>query len=101
MPLFNDVCTLITKTYTSDALGQEIATETSEDIFCNVKSVPQNEFFKTARQGIKAKYVLIVRQVDYSDQIKVSYNNHIYHVYRTYMTDNENIELYVEEKGGN
>ena len=96
---FSDVVSLVTTTYAKDELGQEIGTDTLETVFCNVKSIPQNEFFNTAKQNIKACYVLIVKQCDYSNQTKVIYNSNTYHVYRTYMIDNENIELYVEEKG--
>lgn len=99
MSNFNDVVNLVTTTYTTDDLGQEIGTDATELVFCNVKSIPQNEFFKTAKQGIRAAYVFIVKQCDYNNQLKVIYNYNTYHVYRTYMIDNENIELYVEEKG--
>ena len=98
--MFNDVLELLTITYTVDALGQQLPQETAETIFCRLKSIPSQEYFNTAKQGIKSRYIFIVKQCDYNDQIKVRYKNKIYHVYRTYEIDREEIELYVEIKGG-
>lgn len=100
MKFFSDVVQLVNTTYTNDDVGQKIGTDTMTTVFCDVRSIPQSEYFNTAKQNIKACYVLIVKQCDYNNQMKVVYNSKPYHVYRTYMTTDECIELYVEEKGG-
>lgn len=74
-----------------------IATE----VFCDVKSITQTEWFEAGRNGIQhPEFVFIINRNEYSGQRVVLYNGQLYGIYRTYAGKNENLELYVEAKGG-
>ncbi|ARW38101.1 MULTISPECIES: phage head closure protein [Bacillus] len=81
-----------------DDLGQEIEKEVPRQVFCDRKSIPQNEFFQAGISGIKAAHMFEVSTLDYQDETKVRYNDKIYYVYRVYEKANERVELYCEVK---
>lgn len=91
---------LIGLTYTLDALKQEVATESRRTVFCNITSVSGSEFLDAGRSGIKAEYRATMFKYDYENEKIVELNNKRYGVYRTYETNNDMIELYLEEKAG-
>lgn len=73
----------------------------STEVFCDVKSITQTEWFEAGRNGIQhPEFVFIINRNEYSGQRVVLYNGQLYGVYRTYAGKNENLELYVEAKGG-
>ena len=92
---FNDVIKLIQVTLTLDEINQEIEEITEKTVFADRQSIPQTEFFQAGRDGIRASFRFVINTLDYSNETKVSYNNEIYHVYRTY-EKGDFIELYVE-----
>ncbi|QKE71874.1 phage head closure protein [Arthrobacter citreus] len=80
-----------------DELGQTEETVTFDrQVFCQKKSIPQNEFFQAGQSGIKSSFIFIVNTHDYQDEGNLQYKGKTYHVYRTYERPDETIELYVE-----
>ncbi|WAT79639.1 phage head closure protein [Bacillus safensis] len=99
--IFSDVIELIkTSAPVEDELGQLIDVEMRRQVFCERKSVPQNEFFQAGISGKKAAHVFEVHKFDYQEELKVSYKNKVYHIYRTYEKSDEKIELYCEVRAG-
>lgn len=96
----SDVINLISITQTQDEYGQWVDTPTSKQVFCQVESVGQREFFEAGRNGLNPQYKFTMFVGDYSDESLVEYNGKRYSVYRTYLTKTDKIELYVERKGG-
>lgn len=96
----SDIITLITQTRTQDDYGVWVSTETTSDIYAQVESVSQSEFFEGGRNGLNPAYKFTIYGFEYSGQTIVSYNNERFGVYRTYQTKNDMLELYVERKGG-
>lgn len=96
----SDIITLITQTRTQDDYGVWAATETTSDIYAQVESVSQSEFFEGGRNGLNPAYKFTIYGFEYGGQAIVSYNNERFGVYRTYQTKNDMLELYVERKGG-
>lgn len=96
----SDVITLVTLTRTQDAYGIWRATESSKQIFCQVDSVSQSEFFEAGRNGLNPEYRFTVFFGDYADEPIVIYKGNRYSVYRTYLRRDDRLELYVERKGG-
>lgn len=92
--------TLITETYTTDAIGQISATETTKDIIAEVRSVSRSEFMEGKQDGLSPSYVFRVSVFGYSGQKILSYNSERFAIYRTYETDDNYIELYTELKVG-
>lgn len=96
----SNVVTLISETYTADSIGQMIATEVPSDVYCNVASVSQTEWFQGGQNGLKPEYKVTMFAPDYNDQKLVEFNGIRYGVYRTYLRTDELLELYLERKTG-
>ena len=76
-------------------------TEKVTEVFCDVKSITQTEWFEAGRIGIEhPAFIFIINRNEYDNQQIVEYRGQRYGVYRTYMAKNENLELYCEAKGG-
>lgn len=93
------VCRLIGVTYDSDALLQKIPRDTSREVFCQVSSVQQSEWFSAGRNGMKAQFCLTVFPEDYEGETTVEVDGVRYGIYRTYL-GKRGLELYLEKKGG-
>lgn len=96
----SDVAYLISITYTTDSIGQRIASEVSKMVYCRMRSVSQSEWFAAAQNNMKPQYEMTMLKQDYSGQTVVKYDNVKYSVYRTYVGTNDTISLYLEEKAG-
>lgn len=95
----SDVLKLITESFTTDRYGNEVATETKTEVFCEVYSISQNEFFSAGKEGFRPSFRFDVFFDDYDDQQIVEYNGKRYSVYRTYR-NNDTMELYAEMRVG-
>jgi len=91
---------LISKTYTTDAIGQKIATDVLKEVWCDVKSISAQEFANSGVIGIKPQFVFCVWSKEYAEETELIYNNVAYSIYRTYLRDDGRIELYTEKKVG-
>lgn len=96
----SELITLISVTRTQDDYGIWRETEKGNDIFCQVNSVTQSEFFEAGRNGLNPEYRFTVFFADYNNEEIVEYKGERYSVYRTYLRRNDVLELYVERKGG-
>lgn len=94
-----DVIKLITQSITTDAYGVEVITETKTQVYCEVNSISQGEFFAAASAELNPEYRFTIFFGDYGQQDVVEYNNTRYAVYRTYRTGDD-LELYCERKIG-
>lgn len=96
----SDVIKLISVTRTQDIYGQFVDTETSRQVYCQVGSITQSEFYEGGRNGLNPEYRFTVFFADYEDETIIEYKGKRYAVYRTYLARNDRLELYVERKGG-
>ena len=94
-----DVITLVAQTISTDQYGNEVATEVETQVFCEVDSITQTEFYQAADTELNPEYKFTIFFGDYSGQPIVIYNGVRYAIYRTYRAD-DNLELYVERKIG-
>ena len=94
-----DVLTLIAQTISTDQYGNEVATEVEKQVFCEVDSITQTEFYQAANTELNPEYKFTIFFGDYNGQPIVEYNGLRYAIYRTYRAD-DNLELYVERKIG-
>jgi SPP1 family predicted phage head-tail adaptor len=95
-----DIITLIGSDVTYDNIGNPIKTPTSKEIYCVVESVTQSEFFQASQSVLKPQLKMIVCEFDYNGETLVKYNNKNYTVYRSYLRNDERIELYLTTKAG-
>lgn len=96
----SEVLTLISKTFTTDTMGQKVAVETSKTVYCEIDSVTMSEFYEAGKAGLKAEFRATMNREEYSGEELCALNTVRYGIYRTYMTKNGKIELYLERKTG-
>lgn len=96
----NTTVNLINKTYTSDEIGQQIPTETIKTVFADIQSISQKEFFQAGQSGLKPQYKILIWGFEYSGETAVELDSKRYSVYRTFLRNDEKIELYLTEKVG-
>ena len=86
---YNDVITLVGYTETVDRYGLVKRTETTKDIFAQVRSIGQSEFYQAAASGLKPEIKFVIADYwDYDDQKEIIYDSKRYNVLRTYRTGN-------------
>ena len=95
-----NVITLIGSTRAQNEYGVWVETPTRREVFCQVDSVTRAEFFDGGRNGLNPQFRITMFFDDYNDEPIVEYNEKRYTVYRTYHSRTDDIELYVERKGG-
>lgn len=96
----SDVIKLIGTTRTQDKYGVWRQTPSSREVFCEVDSVTQSEFFQGGRNGLNPEFKFTMFYGDYNNETIVEYKGQTYSVYRTYYRRTDKVELYVERKGG-
>lgn len=96
----SDVIDLITISQTQDEYGVWNETYTSRQVFCQVDSIRQSEFFEAGRNGLNPELRFTVFGADYQGEELIEYHGGIYSIYRTYQKRDDYLELYVERKAG-
>lgn len=96
----DDICYLISVTTTLDDLMQEIEVETNRQVFCDKLSIGQKEFALSAQSGLKAEMIIVIDKDEYNDEEKLIYKNQKYSIYRTFVRNDGDIELYCERRVG-
>ena len=96
----SDVIKLISVSREQDEFGVWRETLTERSVFCDVSSVTASEFFEGGRNGLNPEYRMKMFNGDYQGETMLIYNGKTYAIYRTYLGRNDELELYVERKGG-
>ena len=94
--------TLIQTAYTYDSIKQQIATETEHGpLLCDLYSPTREEWNQAGQQGLKAQWMVKLHDSgDYEDEQIAELNGTRYAIYRTYLTDDGGIELYLRQDVG-
>ncbi len=92
--------TLVQVTYTTDNIGQRLKIETDRTVFGNVRSVTRTEWVDAGNRGFKPEYQVTMFAPDYAGEGIVKLDGIRYSIYRTYIKQNEEIELYLERRPG-
>ena len=94
------VINLITETIGTDDIGNQTVTETSKQVFATAKPITQNEFFSARTTGINPAVKMLVFFGDYAGEELLEWNGQKYNIYRTYLREDDIIELYAERHIG-
>ena len=96
----SNVIKLLSTTKTQDDFGVWRETITEREVFCQVDSVSAAEFFDGGRNGLNPEYRMTMFSGDYNGETMLIYDGATYAIYRTYKRRTDELELYVERKGG-
>lgn len=92
---------LIAETYTANDYGVLVPTTEERKIFARVTSVTSAEWFEGGRNGLNPEFRMLIFAPEYNEETVLRYKGNYYTIYRTYMTENGILELYVEKRKGN
>lgn len=93
--------TLISVVHENDNFNQSVERETERRaIFCAVKNISRSEWAATAHRGLKPAFCVVVWADEYLGEELAILGGNRYGIYRTYQPNYEEIELYLERKGG-
>lgn len=96
----SDIITLKKESHSQDSSAAWISSNTETDVFCEVRSVTQSEWFEAGAEGIVPEYIFIIDRNEYDGEKVVFYDGQKYGVFRTYAGKGEDLELHCERKGG-
>lgn len=88
--MYDSVITLMKETNTVDSYGDTTQTFTERQVFAEVKSIGQSEFYQAEAVGLKPEIKFVIADfADYQDEKKLKYTpfggvEEIYSVIRTY-----------------
>lgn len=92
---------LCKSTIVADEIGNQTETLLKNEVFAELRSITQNEFFAAQTAGLTPEYKFLVTIHDWNGESLLEYDGDIYHIYRTYVrSDSEQIELYTERRVG-
>jgi SPP1 family predicted phage head-tail adaptor len=96
-----DVIQLIRENRTGHGV-HEAVTEEARTVFCTVQSVTRSEYYDALNAGIQPSLVFrLALAEDYENERVIRYKDLKYRVIRTYMTDDDGIEITVERSDEN
>ena len=96
-----DVIDLIKQTRSAHGV-HEAATETARTVMCEVRSATRSEYYTALNAGHMPEYVFYLAvSGDYEGERLVDYKGLRYRVIRTYLTDEDGIEITVERSDVN
>lgn len=83
----NDIMTLIATTTSEDEYGDPVVTKTRREVFCDVVSIGQKEFYQAQAVGLQPEIKFILADhLDYEGEQLVEYDGQLLRVLRTYRT---------------
>jgi SPP1 family predicted phage head-tail adaptor len=91
----NEILKLITVTQTTDEYGDQVAGETTREVFAKLGNIGQKEFYQAQAVGLQPELKFVLADyLDYEGEALVEYNGQRYRVLRTYRSGQE-LELTV------
>lgn len=93
--MYNEVIKLIKETFTTDSLGDPVATRTQRSVFADLRSITQSEFYQASAQGFKPEIKFVLADfAEYDGEQIISYIPYCgteleYRVIRTFRSNNE------------
>jgi SPP1 family predicted phage head-tail adaptor len=98
--LRDDIINLISTSIVDDDIGNQIPQEVSKEVFCTIESISQSEYFQASQSGLKSQFKITISEFDYDGETITEYNSKRFTIYRTYLKNDERIELYLATKAG-
>ena len=94
-----DVIKLISVTFTTDDIGNQIAEEDEREIFANMFTISATEYYNAALTGLRPSLMFEIYSFEYSGQTRLEYEGKAYNIVRV-ITAGEKKRLVCEEVAG-
>lgn len=90
---------LVSITVTDDDIGNQVETETTNEVWAEETGIRQSEFYNAAVAGLRPEKTFIIWANEYTGQVKVECNSVKYKLIRTYINPakSEMVELICEK----
>lgn len=96
--MYNEVIELGRSEIVTDDYGNQSKEYVFREVFAEIRSVSQSEYYTAAQSGFKPSFKMILPDYyEYDDEDAVKYNGVLYHIIRTFRNGLE-LELTVEKK---
>ena len=96
-----DVCDLIQVSPAAEGVGIP-RTETRRRVFCTIRSVGMQEAYQAMGQGLAPELkVILAHDFEYRDEPMLELGGKRHKILRTYVTEDDGIELTVQKVTGN
>ena len=93
--------TLISKTVTTDSIGQPIVTTSTKELLAQeINSITLNEFSAGKQNGLSPDIRFRISSFAYNGEEIVEYGGTKYEVYRTYQADDNSVDIYCQRMVG-
>lgn len=91
--MWRDSAILVRHGENIDIAGDTIETPevVETEVFCNILSIGQSEFYQAMATGFKPELKLEIYEAEYSGEKTIKVNNKTYDVIRTFRTKNSDI----------
>ena len=97
----SSVAYLVHESFSQNEYGVMEPSTTKYKVYVDVNSVTSQEWFEGGRNGLNPQYRFTMFTFDYHNEKIIEYKNVQYTIYRTYIKNIDEIELYVELRKGN
>lgn len=88
---------LIKTRRTQNELGEELNEEVSRrEVFATLHSITMQEYTRAGQEGLRPQIMVKIYAEEYENETKVELEGTPLHVYRTYLSKGNFIELYLE-----
>lgn len=96
--LFAETANLIKQTFTINAVGDSIATETSRTVFVEFQSIGLKRKIDALATGLNVEFKLLLKDIaEYEDEKIIEYKGKRYNVKNVFIRDDQAVELTVGE----
>lgn len=92
--------TLVGKSYTPDEYGNQVAEPTETIVQAAEQKINKYEFYQAAQANIRPSRMFVVHTFEYSNEQTIIADGQKYSVIRTYPLNDDELEVYVEQKVG-
>lgn len=96
-----NVVTLISVNPEAAGVGTE-PSESRRTVYCTVRSIGMQEAYQAMGQGLNPELkVILAHDFEYQDEPLLEYDSKRYRIIRTYITEEDGIELTIQRVTGN
>ena len=94
--LFAETADLVAQTYTVNAVGDSVPTETKHTVFVEFQSIGLKRKIEAMATGLNVEFKLLLKDIaEYNDEKYIEYKSVRYNVKNVFIRDDQIVELTV------